>query len=472
MSLKEMNLSDTAADDKVTFVQAVSYGAGSFGSNLIYFLMATYLMFFYTDSVGLKAAALGTMFLVTKCVDAITDLLWGMLIDNTSTRWGKFKPFIFVGGSLTALTTIALFMSPTSDDAGKMVYACATYVLWNMTFSILDTSYWSLSSAVTQDPKERTKVVAVPRTVAAFGQLAISAFTLPMVRFFGSWTMATVIIVITFLACIALTLIFVPEKYSTKRRTAQSPITMIKMLAVNTQLTLILVSMFLLEMVSNIRASFQLYFFKYNLGMENIVQFYLSVTLAAQLAGSILSPFISNRLGKKRTTLISYILMSLLGAALFGFQGSYMGVMILGSGISFFVGIANITSFSMIVDCIEFNEWKTGERSEGVVFSLNIFKSQISNAIGVAVGGWVLGWAGYVANTTQSGHTLFWIGAMFTFIPAILSVGALVPMFKFSLTEGRFLEIVAILKTRHAAEASARDTAATTLEGHDDVRRA
>ncbi|NEG88830.1 MFS transporter [Bifidobacterium aerophilum] len=441
--------------DKVSFLVAFSYGAGSFGANLTYFVMATYLMFFYTDSVGLKAAAVATMFLVTKCIDAITDIMWGIIVDNTSTRWGKFKPFIFVGTSLTVLTTIALYISPDFDEAGKLVYAYATYILWNMTFSILDTSYWSLSSAITQDPDERVKVVAVPRTVAAFGQLAISAFTLPLVRILGSWTMAVTIIMITAAACLLLTLLFVPENYSTKRETSQSPVQIAKMFVKNTPFTLIMISMFLLEMVSNIKGCFQLYFFKYNLGMENVVQYYLTLTLVFQLIGSSLSPFISKLFGKKNSTIGCYIAMSVFGAALFLFQHEYWGVMIIGAIISFFTGVANITGFSMIVDCIEYNEWKTGERSEGAVFSLNIFKSQISNAIGVAFGGYVLAWAGFVANTDLSAHTLFWIGAMFTFIPAILTIFALIPMFKYEITEKRFLEIVAILRERRAAKAAA-----------------
>lgn len=440
--------------DKVSFLTAISYGAGSFGANIIYFVMATYLMFFYTDSVGLKAAAVATMFLVTKCIDAVTDILWGIVVDNTSTRWGKFKPFIFLGSALTALTTIALYISPDFDEAGKLVYAYATYILWNMTFSILDTSYWSLSSVITQDPDERVKVVAVPRTVAAFGQLAISAFTLPLVRILGSWTMAVTIIVIAFLACMALTLLFVPENYSTKRETAQSPVQIVKMFQKNKPFTLIMIAMFLLEMVSNIKGCFQLYFFKYNLGMENIVQYYLTLTLVFQLIGSSGSPFISKLFGKKNATIGCYVAMSLFGAILFLFQHEYWGVMIIGACISFFTGVANITGFSMLVDCIEYNEWKTGERSEGAVFSLNIFKSQISNAIGVAIGGYVLGWTGFVANTTLSSHTLFWIGAMFTFIPAVFTIIALIPMFRYEITEKRFLEIVAVLRERHETAAA------------------
>lgn len=441
------------SDDKVSFLQTACYGIGSFGANIIYFFMATYLMFFYTDSVGLAAGALSVMFLVTKVIDAGTDILWGIIVDNTYTKWGKFKPFIVAGTALSAVATVALFMSPDVDTAGKMVYAYATYILWNLTFSIVDTSYWSLSSAVTQDQNERNKVIAVPRTIATFGNLAISAFTLPLVGMLGSWTTVAIVISVTYIICMTLTVLFVPEKYTTKRKTPQTPLTLLKMLKANGPYTRLLGSMFLMEMVTTVRAAFQLYFFKYNLGMENVVATYLTSTLLCQTLGSAVSPFVSKRFGKKRTALACLVLVAVCCALMFTVQHLYWGVMVFGSLASFFTGIATICQFSMMTDCIEYNEYKTGERSEGAVYSLNILKSQISNAIGTSMGAAALELVGYVANQAQSDSTLFWIGGMFTFVPAILSVICLLPLVKYELTEKRYGEILSVLRERRAAKA-------------------
>lgn len=112
--------------DKVSWATAISYGIGSYGANVMYAFIAIYLMLYYTDSFGIKAAAVGLLFLIARLLDGATDIALGILVDNTHTKMGKFRPWILIGSILVSLTTVACFLSPDLSEAGKLAYAYST----------------------------------------------------------------------------------------------------------------------------------------------------------------------------------------------------------------------------------------------------------------------------------------------------------------------------------------------------------
>ena len=111
---------------------------GAVGGNVMYGLVAGYLMLFYTDSFGLKSAAVGMLFLIVRIWDGFMDVLMGITVDNTSTRWGKFRPYLLFGGVMTGIATMACFLSPNLSEAGKLVFAYCTYIIWSMSCTICD----------------------------------------------------------------------------------------------------------------------------------------------------------------------------------------------------------------------------------------------------------------------------------------------------------------------------------------------
>lgn len=175
------------AIDKVSWSTAISYGMGSVGANVMYAFIAIDLMLYYTHSFGIKAAAVGLLFIIARLVDGATDIALGILVDNTHTKMGKFRPWVLTGSILVSLATVACFLSPNLSEAGKLVYVYSTYILWSICFAIIDIPYWSLSAAITQNPIERTKVITIPRTIATFGFLSVSTSTLWLVKYVGSW---------------------------------------------------------------------------------------------------------------------------------------------------------------------------------------------------------------------------------------------------------------------------------------------
>lgn len=433
---------------KVSLKTVLSYGMGSFGNNIIYALTSTYLMIFYTDSVGLNAAAVGTLFLIARIWDGIADIIIGIIVDNTETRFGKFRPYLLIGGFFAAVATVACFISPDLSHTGKLIYAYITYIAWGTSFAIMDIPYWSLSATITQDVKERNKVVAFPRTIAAVGSLFASLLTLPLAHYFGNWFMLSLIYACILMITMIITFSGVKENYTVKRQEKQTPKAVWNLFIQNKPLRYLIFSMLLVETILTIRTTFSIYYFKYNLNAENIASLYLTLFFTAQIVGAIASPFISNKFGKKRAAIGGIALNAVATLTMFATGFHVMPVMILSFLASFGGGVSNIAQTSMLADCVEYGEWKTGNRAEGMVFSTNIFKTKVASAVGGAVGGYILSAVGYVPNQIQSHSTLIWIALIFTIIPGILCLLSLVPLVKYELTEKRYLEILQDMKKR------------------------
>ncbi|MGG4219676.1 glycoside-pentoside-hexuronide (GPH):cation symporter [Paenibacillus jamilae] len=436
-------------NDKVSLKTLISYSMSSYGMNVIYNLTAVYLMFFYTDSFGLNALAVGTLLMVARVIDAVVDIFIGIAVDNTNTRWGKFRPYMFIGAFLVTLTTLALFLSPDLSSAGKLVYAYVTYIAWSISYSILDIPYWSLSAAITKDAAERTKVVTVPRTVASAGLWTVNVVALPLVHFFNGWAGAVAVLCGLFFVCMMFTVFGVKEKHVVPRHEKQTFKGVLRLFFFeNRPLRLLIISFFIIEMTANIRNAFTLYYFKYNLGAEAFIPLFMGLTVGFQIAGNVAVPFIAKWIGKKSTSIAGVLITSISMVALFFCGNSIVLVFILSCIISFGVGLNYVVMSTMLADCVDYGEWKTGNRSEGMVFSANVFRAKLAAAIGSAVGGYALALAGYQPNIVQSNTTLIWLTLLFTIIPGVLTFLSVFPMKNYELTETMNNKIVQEVRAR------------------------
>ncbi|MDP1508863.1 MFS transporter [Paenibacillus sp. CMAA1739] len=435
--------------DKVSLKTLISYSLSSYGMNVIYNLTAVYLMFFYTDSFGLNALAVGTLLMVARVIDAVVDIFIGIAVDNTNTRWGKFRPYMFIGAFLVTLTTLALFLSPDLSSAGKLVYAYVTYIAWSISYSILDIPYWSLSAAITKDAAERTKVVTVPRTVASAGLWTVNVVALPLVYFFNGWAGAVAVLCGLFFVCMMFTVFGVKERHVVPRHEKQTLKGVLRLFFLeNRPLRLLIISFFIIEMTANIRNAFTLYYFKYNLGAEAFIPLFMGLTVGFQIAGNVAVPFIAKWIGKKSTSIVGVLITSISMVALYFCGNSIILVFILSCIISFGVGLNYVVMSTMLADCVDYGEWKTGNRSEGMVFSANVFRAKLAAAIGSAVGGYALALAGYQPNIVQTNTTLTWLSLLFTIIPGILTFLAVGPMKNYELTETMNSKIVQEVRAR------------------------
>ena len=173
--------------EKVTAKEKYSYGIGAFGKDMVYAVVATYLMIFFTDEVGISSVFVGSLFFFSRFWDAVNDPVMGLIVDNTKTKWGKFRPWILIGTLINAVVLVFLFLNPANFLQGKMVYVyCSVaYILWGMTYTIMDIPYWSMVPSFTSNPEERDKIAVIPRIFATLGGSSVNTFGLMLIGILG-----------------------------------------------------------------------------------------------------------------------------------------------------------------------------------------------------------------------------------------------------------------------------------------------
>ena len=207
--------------NKLSFKEKYSYGIGAFGKDLVYGIVGTYLMVYFTDVVKLNPAFVETLFLVARLWDAVNDPAMGMIVDNTRSKWGKFRPWIFIGTVLNAVVLVGLFRKPDLEGLPLYAYFSIAYILWGMTYTIMDIPYWSMIPALTSDKEEREKVSVIPRIFASFGGLTIGTFGLTMIDFLGEgdkvkgYSMLAIVIAVIFVISSLITCLNVKERIET-----------------------------------------------------------------------------------------------------------------------------------------------------------------------------------------------------------------------------------------------------------------
>lgn len=142
-------------EKQVTRVQKYSFGIGAFGKDLIVNLIGIYLMFYLTDVLGVSAAFVGTLYFVARIWDAINDPVMGFIVDKTRTRWGKFRPWILIGTLINSVATLILFTDFHLHGTALYAFVAVMYILWGMTYTIMDVPYWSWLPNLTNNPVER-----------------------------------------------------------------------------------------------------------------------------------------------------------------------------------------------------------------------------------------------------------------------------------------------------------------------------
>lgn len=434
-------------NDDVSIKTLFTYSAGSLGNNMICALINSYLLIFLTDSFGVGAAAVGTLFLVARIIDGISDPIMGIIVDNTNTKIGKSRPYLFIVPIFMGLATIMCFSSPDLSYSNKIIWMYVSYIFWGLSFTAMDIPYWSLSANITRSSQGKTKIVTAARTVAYVGNFIVFSLTIPLVSIIGSWTKVAIIYVCFAVIFTLITAFGIKEISTTKKKEKQGFKQFINLLKTNKPLRIVLLSMLVLELSNSIKGTISIYYIKYNFNAEMMIPVVTSLGMAASILGGIVSPYIAKKLGKKNTAILGLIASAIGSFVIFLLSYSSLPLLI---SVNFIVGIFDgagyITLTSMVADCVEYGEWKTGTRSEGMIFSLNIFKSKIASAIGGSLCGYILAYIGYNANSAQSTFTLNGIHLIQTLIPCVIIIISFLLLRSYNLSEAEYDAIVDDLK--------------------------
>ncbi|MDX9939409.1 MAG: MFS transporter [Sphaerochaetaceae bacterium] len=452
----------THSTETVRTKEKLAYGFGCFGQNFSYYFLSNYILFFFTDVFGILPAAAGTLLLVTKIWDGINDPLMGILVDRTRSRWGKFRPWLIFTPILFAPISIMCFSAPDLTPMGKLIWAYATYILFDMTYTASDVPYWAMSSAITANTTERNSVVVYPRFIATVAVAIATLTTLPLVHLFQDlaggdaargdrgFQLTAALYGILTVACFAVTFFLVRERvvipHTQKRSTAKD---ILVTLGKNKPLMLLIISGLFVNAASGAKLSTLIYYAKYNLGNEMLNPVVAAVNIPFILIGIAVTPKIAKRYGKKTT----YIILNAIFAV--GSLGFYLSgwenlVVMLAWSCFGSIGMAAplVLQTSMIADTIEYAELKTGQRSEGLIFSSQTFMVKLASAFTSWITGLLLAATGFIANATQSQSALTGIHLIMSLFPFLACTIAIIPMFFYPLTEKKHGEILRELESR------------------------
>ncbi|MFV8462934.1 melibiose:sodium transporter MelB [Vibrio campbellii] len=420
------------SEGSISIKTKFSYGLGALGKDFACSIIYIFLMFYYTDVVGISAAFVGTLFLVARFVDAVTDPVMGMIVDNTRTRFGKFRPWIVIGTLVNSVFLLLVFNTHNIEGSIVYVYATVTYILWGVTYTIMDIPYWSMIPSMSSKRVEREKLVVWPRLFASCAWTLMGTYGLYLVGFFGGedkgsgFVYLSLAIIAAFIASALITFFNVKERIKDKRvSTDKFTFKDVKdIIGKNDQLKSLIGVVLTFNIAIQLVGGFAIYYFSYAIGREDLFPMFALVSGMAEIAGVFLFPKLCNLINRKFMWLVACLfpLLCSLILVLTGIFAPENGILvgIAGAALKFGGGLSNGLSTVMLADVVDYGEYKTGHRSESIIFSIQTMLVKFAGALSGFFVGIGLTAVGYVPNIEQSEETILGLRALMVGIPTLL----------------------------------------------------
>jgi GPH family glycoside/pentoside/hexuronide:cation symporter len=416
-------------------------------------------MYFYTDIFGIPAAAVGTLFLLSRIWDAVNDPLMGAVADRTKSKYGRFRPWVKWTAIPFGIMAVLMFTTPDFSTSGKIVYAYVTYILMMMIYTANNIPYGALSGVMTSDSVERTSLNSYRFVLGQSAALLVQGATLPLIAFFGMGDKALGYqLTMALFALIAIGMFYVTF-YTTKERilpvqTEATPIKEdLKDLLNNRPWAILFVMGLVTFIFLSLRIAVGLYYFKYYVGDENLFSVFAVLGTLGLIAGIPLSKPLTKKFGKRNTYIASNALSGLAVLALFfPSADQYIVVYIISALVGFLNGPGVPILWAMYADTADYAEWKFGRRATGIVFSAATFGQKFGWGIGGAITGWLLAIFNYVPNAVQSPEAILGIKLMLSIIPGVLMILSVGLLFFYTLTEPFMEKVQADLAERRKGD--------------------
>lgn len=415
----------------LTGKEIISYGLGAVGKDMVYMLSASYILYYFQDVLGVSAVAMGIILLAARIFDAFNDSIMGVVVAKTHTKFGKFRPWLMIGTITNAVILFLMFAAPpTLDNKGLTVYAAVFYILWGVTYTMMDIPYWSMIPAFTEGGKEREGLTTLARSCASVGSALIIIFTMIVVNKIGGavagadatakqieiagFKWFAFIVAVLFVVFITITCINIKEK-STVDMESPSVGDMFKALLSNDQAMTIVIAIVLINTSIYITSNLVIYFFKYDFGGTG---WFNSYTLFNTFGGGIqiismmlFYPLLRKKLSNNN---IFYVCLAsaiigygVLLAMTFTSMSSVYVLFIPGFFIFATNGVLQVLTTVFLANTVDYGQLKNGRRDESVIFSMQTFVVKLASGVAAFIASLCLQLNNLSnANTTEADKTV------------------------------------------------------------------
>lgn len=447
--------------DKLKLKEKISYGMGDLASNLMWGVISSFLLYFYTDVALIPVAATGTIFLVSRILDAFIDPVIGGIVDKTNSKMGRTKPFIMFGIIPFCIFLIISFTTISGSDTIKIIYAYVTYIITGIIYSVVNIPYGALMSLMTRDTNEKSQLSSFRMGGMAVGNILVTACTMPLVGFFGQgnqqkgFLYTTILLAVIGIICFMFIIKNCKERYVEAPAIAKestSVITIYKNAVKNGPWVATIIFAVLMFVKIGVTVSITIYFCLTVLKNPAMISILLPSSYVAMIFTSFITPAFLKKFAHRQGNIIA-LCIYIFGLAIMPF---FVGNQVLFVGIYFvanlFGNINNGSVFGMVADSVDYNEWKFGKRTEGTLYGGYSFATKVGMAIGGALVGYVLAFVGYnpqnITDTTAS-----YINVLYYLLPILCSVLQIITVSFYQLDK-RHPHIVKELNERRNLESS------------------
>ena len=468
---------------KLSGSEKVAYGLGAVGKDMVYMLSASYISIYFLDVMGISAVAIGILLMVARVFDAFNDPIMGVLVAKTKTKWGKFRPWLFIGTVTNAIILYMMFsVPPTLDGAGLVAYASVTYILWGVTYTMMDIPYWSMIPAFTESGKEREGLSAFARSCAGVGSALISIVTVMSVSALGTllggateneknrlgYSAFALIIGIIFIVFVTITCVVIKEKSTVDMKSASIK-DMFRALVQNDQAMTVVIAIVMINTALYITQQLVYFFLKYDfspLTYKGDFTLFNTVGGGCQiLAMMLLFPILRKFMDTVKIfytcfgmAVVGYVLIIIISMT---GTSNVFWLLIPAALIMAAVGVLNVIITVFLANTVDYGELKNNRRDESVIFSMQTFVVKLASGISGFLSSMVLFIfninsdkdAEAVASDVISGITTsqrMGLRLSMTLIPiAVLLVGGLVFKKHYILTDEKMNEITTEIEARH-----------------------
>ena len=380
---------------KLSGKEKMAYGIGAIGKDMVYMLTASYILYYYEDIMGISAVFTGMLLLIARVFDAMNDPIMGVVVAKTKTKFGKFRPWLLSGTVLNALVLYAMFAIPEGMKGNALlIYAAAVYILWGVTYTMMDIPFWSMIPAFSNDGKERESLSTLGRTCAGVGSAIVTVVTVKAVQILGQgneregFKWFALIVAVLFAISAIIMCVCIKEKSTVDMETT-SVKEMFRALLKNDQAMVSVIAIVLINCSIYLTSNLVIYFFKYDFGgaaWENDYTLFTAFGGGIQiLSMMLLFPLLRKKLN------IRQVFYAALGMAITGYvvllvlactcMSNVFLLFIPGAFIFGANGVLSVLTTVFLANSVDYGEWKNGRRDESVIFSMQTFVVKLASGV-------------------------------------------------------------------------------------------